>query len=255
MLSKEKKLQLVTDMMQNHSVLLPDIFDKHKKIHPDIRNQLLNVANFIMEEVLPFFPCVTVKDIVLLGSICSYTYSASSDTDVFILVDNIFPDIKLTGTVLNHINISLSDLKCRPFFHNHFMDCGILHISNKRCIGRNIYSLLYDKWNDEPKRLQYPFTPEELFREYCQYSAKLHEYVASLEKIDNAFLTKESCIKLSNYLQMLRDEAFEAKNTSPEREYCLDYNLYRLLKRFKTYAHFENYIQDSYKNLIRKKDE
>lgn len=254
MLSRKEKLELVANMLQNHEVLLPYLFDE-KKMHADTRKKLLSIADFVIENFLAFSPHVIIKDILLHGSICSYTYSDSSDIDIFIVVDNIFPNQKLTEVILNFMNISLANQKNKPSFYGHPVDYGILHISNKRCQGRNIYSLLYDKWNDEPVRLEYPFTAEELFREYCQYSAKLHEYVASLEKIDNAFLTKESCIKLSDYLQMLRDKAFEAKNNSPEREYSLDYNLYRLLKRFNTYAHFKNYIQDSYKNLIRKKDE
>lgn len=243
-------------MLQNHSTLHMGLFDKNELMLPEIQKKLCRISDYLIAKISPFFNPFIVKDVVVVGSLCSYTYSDSSDLDIFVFVEDIVEnDPDFTFRILTSINKSLLSPQSRPTFYGHVIDCGILPVSNERYQSKNNYSLLENKWNDKPQRMEYPFSPEELFKEYCKYSAELHGYVKSLEKINNSFLTFESCNALTRHLKRLRDKAFEAKDNSLHREYSLDYNLYRLLKRFGTYQHFDNYIKDSYKNYVGKKYE
>ncbi len=254
MLSREQKLELVEKMLQNHTVLQPELFGPGEILRPEVRDKLLRLSAFVTEKIVAMLPNVKIDDIVLLGSICSYTYSTSSDVDLFIFADNVLPDPKQETWLLDQINQWVATLKYLPVIFGHRVDCGILSVNNKRHSGHNFYSIQKNCWIDKPVRMEYPFSAEELFQSYCRYSAELHHFVAELEKVNNAFLTEESSFRLLRYLQELRDQAYDSRDRSSLREYSEAYNLYRLLKRFGTYGHFEQYAQDSLKNLIRKKE-
>ena len=249
MKSKAEKLAIIESMLQQHKTLCPELFDGHNVLLPYIRQKFLFLGQYMKENFLPMFPKVKIREMVLLGSSCSYAYHDDGDLDFFIFVDNIFPD-----------NPKLSDMayttfmyKWRPHIYTHPVDFAVLDVNNRRKIAINNYSVLHDKWLVEPIRQQFPFSVEELFDKYCRYSADLHRFVEELPKDDEVFLTAESAQTLSNHLRALQDDAFLAKDFSIQREYSLEYNLYRLLKRFGAYQHFQNYIADSVNHLIGKK--
>lgn len=254
-LSKEEKFQIIAQMMTNHHHLCPEIFDKDKQLLPVVHNKILDIVEFIKKEQLILFPKLNILDVTLNGSLCSHVYSTSSDIDLFVIVDDIVPDnIPLSQELLDKINKMLSSITCKPFFYTHPVDFGVLHYSNKRVKNFNSYSVLNACWKQEPVYQEFTFTAEDLYTEYCKYSKNLHQFVAALDKDEHNFLTPQSCQNLSDYLQNLRDEAFHAKENTSKHEYSFEYNLYRLLKKFGAYSHFQNYLQDSYKNNIRRSE-
>lgn len=248
--NREDKIAVVANMLQNHTTLQPELFDPNAHMFPHVRRHLLNVAEIFKQRIVNLYPAVTVKDIILLGSICSYAYSPTSDLDMFLIIDGLNMASKIRKRVLNDTNQYIAKLAWRPYIYGRHMDIGLIVPDEARAHGINDYSVLRDEWNNKPLRQEYPFTPEELFKAYCRYSADLHKFVASLEKINDAFLTLESCNKLSSFMSDLRHTAYDTKDLSPLHEYCMEYNLYRLLKRFGTYTHFQNYIRDSQKYIM-----
>lgn len=250
-LSREDKIAIVADMLQNHQTLSPKLFDDRLMLRPEIHAHLLRIFEVYKKHVMSFYPLAELKDLILVGSICSYTYSQSSDFDLMAVLDNITGDSTISSKqILAPINYNILKFAWKPTIFGHDVDMGFIDTDNFRIGGINDYSVLHNKWNSQPIRQEYPFTAEELFAEYCRYSADLHKYVKSLEKIDDTFLTPQSCRKLKQYLFDLRIAAFEAKNHSPQREYSLEYNLFRLLKRFGAYTHFHSYIDDSFKHIM-----
>lgn len=254
--SREEKIKLIKCMMQNHDTLCPDLFDANLNLVPEAKTKFLEIYDFIYQRSLIFFPDVQIKDFVISGSMCSYTYSDLSDLDLFIFVENVFPySSELSNRILTCINSFLSSLSCKPKFYGHLIDYGVLTINDDRYFKNPyMYSILNNEWKQKPVRREYKFSVEELYSQYCKYSANLHQYVQSLEKINNAFLTAESCLLLRDFLKNIRLKAFETKDNSQEHEYSLDYNLYRLLKKFGTYTHFDNYVKDSFKYILSKKE-
>ena len=253
-LSKEDKLQIITQMMTNHNHLCYEIFDADNTPLPIVKDKINELVDFIRHEELRAFPKLEIMDITLNGSLCSYVYTDKSDIDLFIVVGDIFPDnILLTEEILDRVNKELMLMVCKPCFYTHPVDYGVLHHTNKRIKNFNSYSILNEKWKRKPQHQEFLFTPQELYAEYCEYSKKLHDFVNGLEKINDAFLTPKSCNMLNDYLLKLRNSECDAKENSETHEYSLSYNLYRLLKKFGTYSHFQNYINDSYKNNIKRK--
>lgn len=223
-------------------------------MHAAVRQRLLEFSDFLQEKGLGYFTNITIKDIILSGSICSYIYNDATDIDFLLVIDDIFPDNKeLSQNILNKIIFYIVSRSYHPYFFGHPSDYGILFADNPKNNTFNSYSVLNNCWRQKPHRQEFSFSAEDLYEAYREYSQKLHQFVAQLEKINNAFLTMDSCRLLQSYLQDLRLKAFDAKENSLEHEYSLDYNLYRLLKKFGTYRHFQQYINVSYKNDIRKK--
>lgn len=252
-LSKQQKLDLIADMIRNNNRLCPQIFTPEAELLPPVRQKLNEFSNFIQKMALAHFTNVKIIDVILSGSICSYIYNDRTDVDFFIIVSDIFPeDLKLNHVILNKTNQFINSLNCKPYFFSHPLDYGILHFTNEKTKAHTCYSLLNNNWKNLPVRREFTFSAQELYDSYCAYSANLHQFASSLKKINNAFLEPAEAQKLQDYLQTLRNKAYLAKETSPEQEYSLDYNLYRLLKKFGTYNHFQDFAAVSYKNALRK---
>ena len=252
-LSKEEKRAIIEGLINNHSTLCPDLFDKNNLLLPHVKSKIDDIVAFIKNGALRSFSEIKIIDISLNGSLCSYVYGSESDIDLFIVVDDIVPNDKwLTEKILNGINSHLFMLTSKPELYGHPVDFGVLHYQNKRVNDFNSYSVLNNCWKKEPVRQEFDFDVDELYQKYKDYSQELHKFVASLNKINDAFLMADSCEKLGQYLQNLRNKAFEAKENSDKHEYSLDYVLYRLLKKFGAYGHFLEYIKVSAKNNMRR---
>ncbi len=255
-LSKEEKLDIISNMMISHPTLCPKLFDKQNQLRAEISTKINDVVGFIKDQALSCFPNIIIKDITLNGSLCSYMYNDNSDLDLWIIVEPVFPnDRELSRNILRHIYKQLNLLAVAPSFYGHPLDFAILLDDAKFVHDYNCYSWLNKKWKIEPIRQEFSFTPQELYREFCIYNKKLHDYAASLEKINNSFLTRETVKLLEQHIFQLNNQAYQAKLYSPEHEYSLEYNLFRLLKKFGIWSFFRSYIHDSYQNVLRREHE
>ncbi len=251
--TREEKLAVISEMTANHRVLCPDVFDAAGHLLPAVRTKLMAVKDFVQGSFLDCFPGVRINDVRLCGSLCSYIYSPRSDLDLFILTDTDLKNQEINNKIFNVIDIYFSGLEVRPRINNHRIDYGVLHKSHEKVSPFNSYSVITDDWLQKPVRREFPFTPQELYQAYAAYSARLHRLAAGLSKTSEGFLTPESQNILNKYLDELRLAAYICKIESPEHEYGLEYNLYRLLKRFGAKRHFYQYINDSYKKGLNKK--
>ena len=64
------------------------IFDANNKMHENIRQGLLKIANKVIDETIANIKGLEVYDIVLTGSLPTYFYYDNSDVDIRILVRN-----------------------------------------------------------------------------------------------------------------------------------------------------------------------
>lgn len=248
-LSEAEELETIIDLMKNHECLCPQIFSADGSLLSLVREKLEEIVFFLKRNYLQFFPLLKIKDIILQGSICSYIYSRDSDIDVFIIVEEIGAnDVSLEVMILNAINRVLPRLNMKPSFYEHQLDFAMLH--QQILLGnRNCYSLLNDCWTNMPERRTFTFTPQELYQAYTTERDKLHRFVDELPHAGENFLTEGGANALQRYLQSLRNRAFLCKQNSLEHEYSLDYNLYRCLKKFEIWGHYQKYVYDSRNNL------
>ncbi len=256
-LTKEDKLSIIKTMMQHNDVLSPLFFDTDKIMLPHIRKKMLDMVSIIKNHYISFFPNIEIEDIILTGSLCSYIYTSTSDIDLFILFknisdNNVFNFFTKIGTYINR-NI-------KPKIYNHAIDFGITYsekyynMDEHKLDGYNTYSILNNRWHIEPIKQEFDFSIQELYNEYCKYSAQIHQYVKELPKINDAYLTYESAISLSQKIMQSKIQAFIAKDQDKKHEYSLTYNIYRLSKKFCLFQHFMRYAEESFKyDLSRKK--
>lgn len=250
LVSKEQKLNIIANLVQNHEVLHPKLFDKKGILYPVVHQKIWNMVEVYKKMFLSFIPVFDVCDVILTGSICGYTYTPNSDLDLLIMLENKKAvHINNEFSLLQNVTLAATLQPFHPYIYGHFVDWGIVSV-NDLISDVNVYSVLNNCWKSEPIRQEYPFTVEQLFKEYCKYSADLHKYVADLKKINGAFLTSESCYNLKTFLNNLKYSAYNAKKIHPLREYCLEYNLYRIAKKFGVFSHFYSYIRDSNNYLM-----
>ena len=90
MQSKAEKLAVIENIMQQHKTLCPELFDEHNVLLPHIREKFLFLGQYMKENFLPMFPQVKIREMVLLGSSCSYAYHDDGDLDFLSLLTTFF---------------------------------------------------------------------------------------------------------------------------------------------------------------------
>ena len=78
----------ITRLLNPREKLAPWIFDKNEKMHENVRQGLLKIANKVIKKTISHIDGLEVYDIVLTGSLPTYFYSDDSDIDIRILVRN-----------------------------------------------------------------------------------------------------------------------------------------------------------------------
>lgn len=127
------------------------IWDSQHKIHPDVREQLLAVANEFVDFVEAEF---AVVDVILTGSLANYNWTEHSDLDVHIIVD-------LNEDDVDNSIISIQDaFKTKKYLWNEYHDISIkgfpvepyIQLADEEIEATAIYSLVLDRWIRKPKR-------------------------------------------------------------------------------------------------------
>ena len=86
MVTENELIDKITAYMQNNATLCPLVFDEHNLIYDYVRQGLLNIADFFIEQTQKAFASLKVEDIVLAGGIVSYIYNDQTDIDLGIVV-------------------------------------------------------------------------------------------------------------------------------------------------------------------------
>lgn len=261
--SKEEVLNVINDITHINECLCPDLFDDNNVLLPKIYEKLSNTHKFVTDMVFPFFTKVKILDIVVTGSLCSYTWNSKSDLDIFIVIDDITPEHQfLSARIFDNISMFLLKQSWKPYIKGHPIDISIMpaekykgfykHEINKNKIETYAYanySLLTNEWKSKPLKTTYPFSAEELYNEFVKLSDSLKSFTDGLEKTPNGFLTKESQNRLLSHTATIKKEAFLSKEFDDLHEYNLQYNTYRLAKKLKLFAPYHKYAIDSSKNM------
>ena len=74
----------VKENIKVNNALNPKLWDENNKLRTEVREAALRIVEFFLSQMdMP----ITYKDIRILGSNASYTYSPYSDLDIHIVVD------------------------------------------------------------------------------------------------------------------------------------------------------------------------
>ena len=87
-------LQTARELLQMQPTLHPKIFSADERLLPDVRQKIMEAADFMIRQRVSRFYGLKVADIVIVGSAGGYMYHENSDIDVRIFLETDNPTIK-----------------------------------------------------------------------------------------------------------------------------------------------------------------
>jgi len=118
------------------------VWDSERKLHPDIKKALLSISKEFLDDVVA---PITIKHIILTGSLCTYQWRPESDWDLHIIADPKEDTCK--ETVLDYFKV-----KSKDFNDSHDITIKGYKVEvNLKDLeaeyqGKGIYDLIKDKW-------------------------------------------------------------------------------------------------------------
>lgn len=155
---KNTLIHYMTEMkshVEHHNSLNPTLWDNKQKLKREIKKQCLKIVDTFKEQALDDDEELVIKDIVLIGSNCSYNYNQFSDIDIHVIVD-------LPGDSYEYKYFMLMG---RYWKADHEIEINGYPVelyvqSNDEKVTENAgqYSIQNDKWIIEPSILEKPTT-------------------------------------------------------------------------------------------------
>ena len=178
------------------------LFDYRGQMHPDIRRQLLDNAEYIINKTVAGIDGLVVSDIFLNGSSAGYFYRKDSDIDMRIEVHN--ENCPYLSTDNQKLSTFLMMLLRSETGNMHFMinnrqiDVSIKAFENEM-IG--LYSILQDKWVRKPdKHITDNITFDAIWQKYVK---RYNDMSGFLQQIQNSgkLKTAKGLRELEQYLR------------------------------------------------------
>jgi len=175
-----------------------NFFDEEKKLHPNIRRNLLNLKNDIVQQLLEKDFFFEPRFIIFAGSLTGANWDEYSDIDFHLGIDySEYDDPVLAKDFLdafaknfNEKDYRISDRKVELYFqdiHEYFTSPGIYDIQN-------------DHWIVPPKDIKIDI-PEQVEKAADRYLAE----VEALEKEYEEVLSSDGFFKIRKFRKKLQD--------------------------------------------------
>lgn len=200
----------INESLSTHSKLNDRLFNG-KKLKPQVKLALINVANKLVEDLKENNIPIKVYDYWFLGSNAAYNYNPDSDIDVHIIVDidDLKCDKNLLSILYNYAKASFNkdhDIKVK----GHPVELYLEDIATT-AVSNGIYSLKKDEWIKEPApaddRDYYPEETkeyQELLKEYRKIKDgpidKINEFIDNIYIMRKESLTKNGEFGLGNMM-------------------------------------------------------
>lgn len=242
-MSVESQKKLVASLMTVQGKLCPQIFSDTEDVLLQVTQKAEQVVSLLREKLLNPINTAEILDVVFCGNLCGYVYNDKTDFDLAVVLNDFAGNEEVSNHIIKMFNGSFSKRGFEFEFYGHPVD--YFFVLSKDLVAIPAYSIMKKQWINKPVKRGFSFDVEFCYQQYRIFSKEVHLTIQNLPKVNDSFLTAESCEELANYLEYLRLSALEAKKNHPEHEYCLDYTMFRCLKHFGTYGHFRNFIRDS----------
>ena len=191
---------------------------------PEVRKKLLETSNIFIDflgvEIL-------VTDIIMIGSLVNYNWSKYSDIDLHIVVNfNQFP------TNSQDLYVEFFDLKKVIFNQKHNIkmfgydvECFV-QSESETTFSSGIYSILYDMWVNEPKKLDKTNIDKELIKEKAKQWMRIIDGV-----VDN--IEDEDPEEIKSIVKKYKEKLKNFRNCGLEKggEMAIENLVFKLLRR------------------------
>lgn len=195
---------------------------KNDKIDPKIREELLKIAKDFYESLEVDVP---YDDIILGGSICSYTYSSYSDFDLHIIVDfsKVNKDVELVSNYFYYAK-SLWNLNHDIKIHDYDVEVFVQPLG-ENLISAGIFSLLNNKWLVIPEKINVKIDDESI-------KIKAEGYMKDIDKISEE-INDSNYSDIEKHLKRIWDKIKKGRQAGLESggELSVENLVFKLLRR------------------------
>lgn len=166
------------------------------KLKSDIRLKLISIARMFMETVK--LKNVTIKDIILTGSLANYNWSQYSDVDLHIIIDKstvqVDPDILDDYLTIKKDTFNTKhDIKIKKFDVELYVQD-----SNESLAALGIYSILNGKWIKYPNKTHITIDKTSI-------KNKVRDFIAQIKRIGLMIDAEENPETILSVIQTLKD--------------------------------------------------
>jgi len=197
---------------------------KSYMMRPDIRERLLEVANLFIDSL---GVDLIITDIIMIGSLVNYNWSKYSDIDLHVVVNfNQFPENS------KDLYLEFFDLKKVVFNQKHNItmfgydvECFVQK-EDETTFSSGIYSILYDMWMNEPKKLGVNNIDKELLKDKASQWMRIIDGV-----VDN--IEDENPDEIKSLVKKYKEKLKKFRNCGLEKdgEMSLENLVFKLLRR------------------------
>jgi len=193
-------------------------------MRPEIRKKLLEISNLFID----FLGIdVVITDIIMIGSLVNYNWSKFSDIDLHIVINfNQFPENS------KDLYLEFFDLKKVIFNQKHNIklfgydvECFVQN-EDETAFSSGIYSILYDMWMNEPKKLNKNFIDKELINK------KSKQWMRIIDGVVNN-ISDEDPEEIKNIVKKYKEKLKNFRNCGLEKkgEMSIENLVFKLLRR------------------------
>ncbi len=242
-------MNAVKNCLSNNDHLDQRLFSDTENIHSEIADKLMNVAGFLEGRIKEILPSIETIDILLQGSSVCYTYNQNSDIDLQIdcKFDNL-SEVEL-NTIFKYILRGLQMVGFNFKISNRTVD--FCYNAGTHYIGRTssgVYSLKNMCWLSKPIRGEYSFSHNDAYNAAFKLSEDTENFINSLPRV-NGIIDINGCNKIYEYINNLSINA-KKKAYEGQKEYELDYNVFRILRKSGEYRNMQKYLVNAYNTAL-----
>ena len=190
----------VPALLRPKDELNPELWDENKKLHDDVRDRLLDIAEKFIKPTLG--ATATIKDITFTGSLANYNYSDLSDIDLHIIIDfaDINKDKEIVKKYFNAVKAlwnSLHDIRIKGFEVEAYVQG-----TDEPHTSTGVYSVQDDRWLKEPTQTEADIDEDSISNksdsliDQIEQALKLMEEDSPKEALDRAESLMEKIKKL-----------------------------------------------------------
>ena len=127
------------------------LFDSESNLLPEVREKLLEIANYFAEYSDVTIP---ILDIYIVGSNASYNYTPTSDIDLHIITNYELVEApeKILEALYNFQKSAFNN-EYDITIHGLEVELYVEDVNNSSAVSNGVYSVYNDKWVKFPKRI------------------------------------------------------------------------------------------------------
>lgn len=197
---------------------------KSYTLKPEVREKLLETANLFIDSL---GVDVIISDIIMIGSLVNYNWSKYSDIDLHVVVNfNQFPENT------KDLYLEFFDLKKVIFNQKHNItmfgydvECFVQK-EDETTFSSGIYSILYDSWVNEPKKINNIDVDEELIKD------RANQWMRIIDGVINN-IQDEDPDEIKSLVKKYKEKLKKFRNCGLEKngEMSLENLVFKLLRR------------------------